>query len=62
MFNPEGICTEKFVCFISGSFELQMHENGTFFAPVKYALVYRMPWSLGLHSTLFCALLNSVAV
>ena len=33
----------KFVCFCSGSVELQMHENDIFFTPVKYALVHRVP-------------------
>ena len=39
--HPEGIHTENFVCFCSGSVELQMHENGIFFTPVKYTLVCR---------------------
>ena len=41
--HPEGIPTENFVCFCSGSAELQMRENGIFFTPVKYTLVCRAP-------------------
>ena len=41
--HPEGICTEKIVCFCSGSVELQMRENVIFFTPVKYTLVCHMP-------------------
>ena len=36
------ICTEKIVCYCSGSVELQMCENGIkflFFTPIKYTLV-----------------------
>ena len=64
--HPEEICTENFVCFCSGSFELQMHENGVFFTPVKYTLVCRMSkfsWFLGPHDTLPCVLIiDGVAV
>ena len=58
--HPEEICTENFVCFCSGSFKLQMHENGIFFTPVKYTLVCRTPkfsWFLGPHDTLPCVLI-----
>jgi len=41
--HPEGIHTENFVCFCSGSAELQMRENGVFFTPVKYTLACRAP-------------------
>ena len=41
--RPEGIHTENFVCFCSGSAELQMHENGVFFTPVKYTFVCCAP-------------------
>jgi len=33
--HPEGIRTENFVCFCSGSVELQMRENGIFFTRCK---------------------------
>ena len=58
--SPQEICTEIFVCFCLGSFELQMRENGVFFAPVKYTLVCRTPkfsWFLGPHDTLLCVLM-----
>jgi len=57
---PRGNCTENFVCFCSGSFELQMHENSVFLAPVKYTLVCRTPkfsWFLGSHDALLCVLI-----
>ena len=41
---PQGNLHRKFVCFYSGSVELQMHENDVFFTPVKYILVYCVPW------------------
>ena len=41
--GPPGIHTENFVCFCSGSVELQMRENGVFFTPVKYTLVCCAP-------------------
>ena len=41
--HPEGIHTENLVCFCSGSVELQISENGIFFTPVNYTLVYRAP-------------------
>jgi len=61
--HPEEICTEYFVCFCSGSFELQMRENGVFFTPVKYTLVCRTPklsWFLGPHDTLPCVLITAL--
>ena len=42
--HTEKPCTEKFVCFLSGSVKLQIHENGIFFTPVKYTLVCFTPW------------------
>ena len=57
--GPPGIHTENFVCFCSGSVELQMRENGVFFTPVKYTLVYRAPWFLGPHDTLPCVLISA---
>ena len=47
---PDKICTAKFICFSSGTIELQMHENGVFFTPVKYTLVCCAPGFLG-HTT-----------
>ena len=41
--HPEGIYTENFVCFWSGSVEVQMRENSVFFTSVKYTLVGRAP-------------------
>ena len=41
--HSEEICAEKFVCFCSGSIELQMHENSIFFTPVKYTLFCHAP-------------------
>ena len=41
--HPEGTHTANFVCFCSGSVELQMREDGIFFTPVKYTLVCRAP-------------------
>ena len=59
--HPEEICIENFVCFYSGSLELQMRENGVFFTPVKYTLVCRtlkFSWFLGPHDTLPCVLIG----
>ena len=38
-----GNSHRKFVCFCSGSVELQMRENGVFVTTVKYTLVCRVP-------------------
>ena len=45
--QPEEIHTENFVCFCSGSVELQMRGNGGFFTPVKFTLVCCIPGFLG---------------
>jgi len=43
------------MCFCSGSVELQMHENGIFFTPVKYTLVcqaHQVSWGFFFHTCL----------
>jgi len=47
--HPEAIHTENFMCFGSGSVELQMRENSIFFTPLKYILLCRTPRVLGPH-------------
>ena len=37
---------KKFLCFCSGSVELQMHKNGVFFTPVKYIYMHIIPVSI----------------
>ena len=61
--HPEGIHTENFVCFCSGSVELQMRENGVFFTPVKYTLGLSCASDfLGcLHDKLPCVLIKNVS-
>jgi len=59
--TPRQFTQKNFVCFCSGSAELQMCENSIFFTPVKCTLVYRIPkvsWFLGPHDTLPCVLIH----
>ena len=42
---PQRNLHKNFFCFCSGIFELQLHENGIFFCPVKYTLACCAPWA-----------------